>query len=80
MLDAQFLQLHFAMIEHCVCVQSWYVLHVLVYRSSPLFVCTADQSKAKFADKVAVNMLNTTTGGGRGFVDMACGVERTDGQ
>ena len=40
---------------------------------APLFFHTADQIRAKFGDKVAIEMLNTTTGDGRGVVDMALG-------
>ena len=49
------------------------VLHALVSRKSPLFFYTADQIRTKFGDKVAIEMMNTTTGDGRGVVDMALG-------
>ena len=49
------------------------VLHALVSRKSPLFFHTADQIRAKFGNKVAIEMMNTTTGDGRGVVDMALG-------
>ena len=50
------------------------VLHALVSRKSPFFLYTADQIRATLGDKVAATeMLNTTTGDGRGVVDMALG-------
>ena len=49
------------------------VLHALVSRKSPLFFYTADQIRATLGDNVAIGMMSTTTGDGRGVVDMALG-------